>query len=741
MSEDGRKRYGWWLGGTMVLLVAISAGSVYVLTGRGDVVSLQQVFGEPLSAPPVRTSGATSPVQPAVEAVRQGSVRPPAADIAAPAPPEEPEAPKPEPPSPREVARALTGREDYAAALRVYDRLRASTPADTSVLHERAKVLAWAGRPADAAAAMGPLLDRSPSDGALLFEKATYQWWAGRGWAADSTLSAALTADPSLDEARQLRRTVRLSLQPSSATAQAWLEDDSSAPFHLLLARALGREGKPAAALRQYALAQATGAEPDSLHLEIAATALDADSPAVAVAELEVYAADHPAERPVRVRLARAYGWAGETERAIGAYDALLAASPDPDLRYERAALYASTDRWERAVPELRALVAANPKDARSLKLLGDLARWDGKWQEALDWYGRAAAADPKLAGVTEGRAEAEAKLAELAAAADSARRAREAARVPGVTNPLGAVWSVRGEAFGDSEDFRWYEALGRAGWSSGRGLLGVSVYQGQSRGALAAGLTPRITAWGAGAFGRWMMTGDVLLSAEAGFRAFDGMQTVPSFEASLATASTWPDHLALEFSYGPAVRRAASAAALAADVRSGVVSGVAEHYGALWGFAGSLEAERLSSAYGLNYRLAGSVTVQRLLLPGLYGVGTMGVVSTDGAAPLLPAGEPLYWTPQYYVAPQLGLRWEAAPAPSWRTTLRFYPGYAWVHEQGADRRFNRERLPFLSTGLDVIYAPSPWEVGMSLDWSGALVEGYRAAALRLWVSPHVRWP
>ncbi len=741
--EQDRRRYGVRLGGIIVVLVVVSAGSLYFLYGGREVISLEQVFGQPLSAPQAALS---APSLRAAESqqVRQGRIGAATDEITTPAPPE----PEPRaddgaapPPSPRDVARSMTARDDYAGALRIYDRLAAAAPSDTALLHERARVLAWDGRPAEAAEALTPLLRRSPADAALLLERARYLWWAGDGRAADSALTAAIVADPALPGADALRREIRTTLDPSVAVAERWLRDDSGAPMHLALGRALAREDRPAEALREYALAQAMGAFPDSLHLEIASVALAADSPAVAVAELEVYRADHPADREVAVRLARAYGWAGETERAVAIYDRLLRQDPDASLRYERAALYASSPEWRRAEPDLRALVQDDPRDARSMKLLGDLSRWDGEWSEAAGWYDRAAAIDPTIEGLADGRAEAERELA--GAPAEDARVAagKGAPGIGGVANPIGAVWSLNAEAFGDNQDFLWYEATARAGWSTGPGLLGVSVYQGSSRGDLAGRLSPHIQAWGAGAFGRRLMGRDVLVAGEAGFRWFDGLRAVPALRASIGSASLWPERLQLELSYGPAVRRAASLAALQADVRSTLLTGTAERYGDRWGVAAEGETERLSSSLGGTWRFAGNVTVQRLLAPGLYGVGSLGFVGTNAAAPLLADVGPLYWTPQYYIAPQLGMRYEATPAESWRATLRFAPGYAWVHEQGADRRFNRERLPFLSTGLDIVYAPAPWDAGLSLDWTGALGDGYRAGALRLWVSPHLRWP
>ncbi len=734
MPEE-KRRYGLSLGLIILAVAAAAIAALYYLYGRPEVVSLEQVFGEPTRAPMVEA--AHLPIRPTdIARVREGDIH--IADEPRVQAPAAPEPTPPPPPTPLEIARAHAARKEWDRALHGYDALLRAHPDDDALAIERARVLAWSGHPDLAADALVPVLEGRPRDAALQFERGQFLWWSGATWAADSALSRALALNPSLETARALRRDVRRSVAPSVAVARGWLEDDPTPSAELTLARALAREERYAEALPVYRAAMtaaaARAAPADSVRLEAVDVAIAADSLDLAARVLVAYLRTHPDDAGARLRLARVYTWAERPDSAVAEYTRLLRRSDDPQLRLERATVLTTTSEWPRARPDLLAVVAARPRDAKALKLLGDVARWDGAWQEALDLYRRAQAVEPDLAGVAVGISDAEHMLAVVAESRDTvAVRPRVA-------------WSVNGEAFGDSEEFRWYETTARwgriLGAGPGSGVVGLSAAQGFSQGARLGAGSPEVTGWGLGAWGRIAAGRDVVLSGEAGLRAFSGVGAVPSLAASIALAHSYPTRLELNAAYGPAVRRVATAAALEADVRSARLQAVAEHYGAAWGVASDVEYEHLSSYLGGTNRVAGSVTVQRLLARGFYGVAGLGFVSADVASPLLPGWGSLYWTPEYYVAPQVGIRLERPLNEAVHATLRVNPGYAFVRERpGSEIRFDRERVPFLGAGLDVIYSPASYDFGVSADWSGALDAGYRAAALRAWLSPHVRWP
>ncbi len=69
---------------------------------------------------------------------------------------------------------------------------------------------------------------------------------------------------------------------------------------------------------------------------------------------------------------------------------------------YDAAKALIDAERFEEAIPRLRAAVLADPDSADVFNLLGFAHRKTGKWDDALAFYKRALAIEPKHVGANE---------------------------------------------------------------------------------------------------------------------------------------------------------------------------------------------------------------------------------------------------------------------------------------------------------------------------------------------------
>jgi tetratricopeptide (TPR) repeat protein len=629
-------------------------------------------------------------------------------------------------------ARRLAQAGQAQAAIALYDSLLAQRPENDDVAVERARVLSWSGSTEAAGEALAAVAARR-GDPALRLEAARNLYWAARFERADALLEAPVPAPPALAAlpaagpggasraealaaARlALRDSVRRADNPSVARARRWVREHGGAMENLALARAYLRERQPGASLAPYAEALRLGAR-DSLRLELASAALEADSPAVAARALGGWLERYPADRATRLQRARALAWARDYPAASAEYGRVLEGRDDPAVRYELAEAQTWAGDSIAARATLERVLAADAQSARAWRLLGDLDRWAGRWALSLASYARAKEIDPALEGIDAGLAEDREGL----------RRLRQA-RVAGI--PAAAA---RVEGMGDSEGFRWSSVEAAKTWADaddGSTLALRARTERVSADVPGGGEGFALAAEGARPLGP-RLRASASLGAEA---IADRVQ--PTAAAELAWADTGGASAALRVVREPAVRRTATVAA----VEAGVVSSRVEATGALpvrgMVVDGAVSAERLGAEAGTTDRVEASLAATRAVSGALRLSLSASALTTSGEAPAV-GGRTLYWSPRGYLQAQLGAALRRTVAPAVEVELRAAPGVAWVDERTAGRRFTgRGLLPAAALGGEVRYGTAAWSLAGSVDWSGVGVHGYRAAGARVYLS------
>ncbi|HEU4562354.1 MAG TPA: tetratricopeptide repeat protein [Longimicrobium sp.] len=642
-------------------------------------------------------------------------------------------------------ARVLAGQGQAQAALAVYDSVLSREPANDEVAVERARVLSWSGRTAAAGEVLATVARRR-GDAALRVEAARNFYWAGDADRADDLLdedespelASAGETEPSAGSGRAaapatttpavrrplpstalaLRDSIRSVANPSVARARRWVRQRNGAMENLALARAWVRERRPAASLAPFRTAIRLGGR-DSLQLEMASAALQADSPAVAAAAFGEWLERHPADRETRLMRARALAWARSYPAAAREYARVLDGRDDPAVRYELGEALAWAGDTSAARVNLEHVVSADPRNARAHRLLGDLDRWSGRWTPSLARYTRARELDPSLEGVDAAMAEAREGL----------RREREL-RVAGIPDA-----SVRVDGIGDSEGFRRVSVEGTRQW--------VNVDDGSTLAVRAR--TDRMSAVEPGAEQGVAVSaeaatslGPVRATGGVGVDAFAG-HVLPTALAAVSYAGEDGTAAALRIIREGAVRRTATAA----SVDAGVVSSRLEASGATPLAGVTVEAaagaERLTSDAGSTDRLEASVAATRAVTEELRLSLSASGMTTSAAAPVV-EGRTLYWSPRRYVQMQLAAALRRRVTRSVEVEVRAAPGLAWVQERAGDRRFNTSgTLPALALGSEVRYGTGAWSLNGAADFSAVGTAGYRAASVRVYMSRAVR--
>ncbi len=580
----------------------------------------------------------------------------------------------------RRQARELAAAARWQASLHIYDRLVSRFPRDRELALERARVVAWAGEPARAAAIMSEMMRSPAAPVELQLERAQYLWWAGEIEAADRAVADILRLHPARAEAAALRVRIRQSATPGVEVALLWLSENDAPLERLLLARALAREGTPARAIRWYRRATEGMQFGDSLLLEWASIAATADSADATAEALGVYLLRHPADRAAEIRLARAYAWGGREAAAIGVYTSLLDSRDDPVLRFERAEQLAWSGREAAAAAELERLIAGDPGHGPALALLGDLARWGG----------------------------------------EAARR----------FDPL---WRAEVDAFDDSQEFRWLATRATRSWGTAARSLSLTLHQEFSGSDGTAGV-PREARFGAEAGARLALDASTAAGALFGVRT-NGAGTLDGIWGVDITRAGEGSSLAVALLRQPAARRVATLAAAADGTTSDVLQVTAAAATLQWSGWSRIEAERLGSGLGATHRVGGNLSLRRALNENISVSAGLSGLATDGDSPADPLLGPLYWSPEWYLSPTAGVQAEVS-GERWRGALRANPGYLWVRERRtANRRFASDETWVAGFGADAGYHRNHWEIFLSADWNGALGPGYRAAALRAGVS------
>jgi len=594
------------------------------------------------------------------------------------------------------------------AAVALYDSILAAQPGNDAVAVERARVLSWSGNTLAAGEALAAVAERR-GDPALRVEAARNLYWAARYERADELLDAA-----PVPAALALRDTVRAADAPSAERARRWVSQRGGAMENTALARALVRERHPAASLAAYRTALRLGAR-DSLRLEMASAALEADSPSVAAVALGGWLERHPADRATRLQRARALAWAKDYPAASAEYARVLEGRDDAAVRYElaEAQTWAGDSLGARA--SLERVLGAEPRNARAWRLLGDLDRWAGRWSASLASYERAQAIDPSLEGIGEAVAEDRAGVLRL-------RQARVAG-IPAAT--------ARAEGMGDSEGFRYSALEGVRAWVREEDLATLAVRARVERVAGAGPANQGGEGVAVGVDASRPVSRTLRASASAGAEAIEG-DVRPALAAQLAWSGQGGAAAALRVVTEPAVRRTATAAA----VEAGVVSSRVEASGAarVGGVTvdGAATAERLGARAGSTERVDASVAATRALTPALRVSLSASGLTTRGASPVV-EGRTLYWSPRAYLQAQAGAALRHRVSQALELEVRAAPGVAWVDERAAAQRFGGGGLlPALSAGGEARYGTGAWGVVGAVDWSGVGVDGYRSTTVRL---------
>jgi Flp pilus assembly protein TadD len=155
-------------------------------------------------------------------------------------------------------ARALAEQRDYAQAIPIYDRLQAAEPANSDLAIERARVLGFADRNADAARAYAEVAAAFPARRGDVFESWAWQrLWAGDAVGAAAMFQELIAREPNDTQARLgLAQSMLRSGHERQAVAQFGLvlaADPTSRDARVGLAYAFNWAGEPMGAARQFA--------------------------------------------------------------------------------------------------------------------------------------------------------------------------------------------------------------------------------------------------------------------------------------------------------------------------------------------------------------------------------------------------------------------------------------------------------------------------------------------------------
>jgi tetratricopeptide (TPR) repeat protein len=618
----------------------------------------------------------------------------------------------------RELDRAREAAQsgDRDGSLRLYAAIAQRLPADRTLLVERASVLASFGEHAQATALLRSALNRYPDDYELRMLAARNAWWSSQPVLADSLVDLALAVRPTSDEALSLRETIRSTTQPPLAVARAWARARNAAREHLVLARALVREGGYGEALQSYRIALADPRlRSDSLLVEAASAALGADSIAALEGFTNEYLALHPGDDAAVLRLARAYSWRADYPNAMRHYRRLDWS--DPSLRLEVAQVLMWSGDERGAEKELRIVNAALPRDATALKLLGDLSLWKADWSGASTYYAKAYEIDPTLAGLNEGMTAAD--------------YGREQARIAALPRKIPEGFGAMFEGFADNQGFRWLNNRASRALDARNVRINASVQQSVFEGT-PTGLVSRNPVAGLRLDAAIMLLQqraklDLLLGADS----YASMQSFAVYGGGLTVFDLAGAQVGVDYNHQPASIRAATMAALQARTVSDVLGvSVATSHGR-WSTAVRAEAERFASTVGSADRVIGSASVTRTLTPTLSATAVVSGQRVDRASPVLPGFGSIIWAPSSYVEPAVGLAYRTTLRPGLSASLGTQVGYGFVRERAGNERYGTGSVPTATLTGDLLYSRGQWTAGVGGSYGGAMTRGYRAGVVR----------
>lgn len=617
-------------------------------------------------------------------------------------------------------ARRLAGAGEWDAALSLYDRLGQRRTVSEALAIERARVLSWAGRPLEAADAMREVAGRRPGDTALRIEAASFYWWGGDAESADEMLSEAARLGAAPEEIAPLQRQVRGAFTPDAVVASRWVTEEPTWENRLALARAHLSDERWLDAVDEFDRALLYDEAPDSAYLEMAAAATAADSVGLAVAALREYLDANPGDHATRLSLARTYSWGEEYEESVAEYRRYLEVVDDPTVRFELAQILTWMERNDAAARELRRVALAQPRHAPTYRLLGDLALWSGDYELAIANYRYASDLAPSDTGV---------RVALQQAEVDYGRQ-----QLAALPLPLGAC-SITFESFTDSEGFAWVETRGSRVWRRGWGAIEVQAHQALSGSDHSfAGGERRLGGMGASVALYLPVSRTARVDLLAGTTDYGDFGTFAEAALGIEAGEVAGATVTARASRQSALRRAATIASLQAGTTSDLLEVTASRSFGEWAGWSSLEAERLASDYGTTYRYGANLSASRPITSRLSVSAAISALTTSGDTPALPDGRSLYWTPELYLAPSVGLTYRHPLPDGWSVAGTVTPGWAYVRERATgEQRFGQPHQPTLGASVTVGYTAGDWNLTGIANWGGALdPTGYRASTVRV---------
>ena len=289
-------------------------------------------------------------------------------------------------------------RGDLNTAIKLYTTAITADPSLYPAHYQRAVALLVLGRDNDAAADLRRAIELEPrfarahrALGKLLLDR-------GETEEGKRELSRAIELEPKITDTRIYYASAFLkSGEPEKAAEQlraAIEQGEATALAYALLGVAAERTGKIDEALKCYSRAielepaNATAREGRARHFE------SNKEFAKAVEDYSVAYQSQPS-RELALKLCDLYTRAGQPQAAIQLYRRLILEKPeDIALRIELARLMAENGQADEAVNDINRLLAAQPKNAKLLVFVGDLALKD-KPEVAADYYRKAVESDP----------------------------------------------------------------------------------------------------------------------------------------------------------------------------------------------------------------------------------------------------------------------------------------------------------------------------------------------------------
>jgi tetratricopeptide (TPR) repeat protein len=614
-----------------------------------------------------------------------------------------------------DAARLRNSLGETDAAVHWYRQYLISS-GDQRVRAELARVLLDAGRYDDAAREYEELVRRQPGGREYQLGLAESLVWGTHPRDAEPFLRALREAWPHDSAIVALVHSARASYDPKAALAERWVrEEPGYRPYRLAYARALLAERNTREAAAQFdtlVVGEATLAllrEAASVH----GTLGDSSGAAVLWGRAVGLATGNDT---VRLAYAQALQWSGDARGAIEQYGILIARQPTAALLLTRGQLYAWRGDNSLGAADLRRSVALEPS-YQGFALLGDIARWEGRFGEARSMYQNALALAPGDPRVT-------AAIADL--------RHAEALYVAS-TGAAAEGWTTTGSYTEDNLGFLFLAAGVSTGVALGDAtLVGVGVEQRHIAQRYAHARSRYIDGFAVDARARRQLGAHLALSLYAGLARHAAVPDM-GFGGAAAEWTRGRISASVSLGQGPVYGSLMSMAALAPSLASG--GGVAAPVTGRTATASvsvplgsaslTVTGERLELSDG-NARNLVSAAIRLPLASNVAAI-------YDGSLMGYTRPSDLYWDPHRYASQAVGVEVTGNPARGLTVALRALPGVAVTEEPvsapapGTTASFLPSRRAFqLETGGDVSYHAGRWDASADAGYGRGRDGGYQ---------------